>query len=140
MAAREGELVTGARDLDLRKEELKTEVEQRLAEAEKKHQAALGEVTKEARDARRKEEDARKEAEDAEKGLLAERDTTRKLRDQAKLDGQRTSELEKSLKLKEDELSSLTAKLLELGENHSRVSSELAEIHQIGRASCRERV
>ena len=90
----------------------------------------LDEVTKDAKEAHRKEEEARKAAEDAEKGLLTERDTTRKLRDQAKLDGQRTSELEKSLKLKEDELSSLTTKLLELGENHSRVSSELAGIHQ----------
>ena len=49
---------------------------------------------------------------------------------QAKLDGQRTSELEKSLKLKEEELSSLMTKHLELGENHSRVSSELAGVHQ----------
>ena len=32
--------------------------------------------------------------------------------------------------MKEDELSSLTTKLLELGENHSRVSSKLAGIHQ----------
>ena len=34
------------------------------------------------------------------------------------------------MKLKEEELSSLTAKHLELGKDHSRVSSELAEVHQ----------
>ena len=34
------------------------------------------------------------------------------------------------MRLKEEELSSLTTKLLELGENHSRVSSELAGVHQ----------
>ena len=57
LVAREAELETGARDLELRREELKTEVEQRLAEAEKKHQAALDEVTKDAREAHRKEEE-----------------------------------------------------------------------------------
>ena len=46
------------------------------------------------------------------------------------MDGQRIFELEESLKLKEEELSSLTTKHLELGENYSRVSSELADVHQ----------
>ena len=59
-----------------------------------------------------------------------EKETIRALREQAKLDGQKVAGLEESLKLKEEKLSSLTTKHLELGENHSRVSSELAGVHQ----------
>ena len=87
VAAREAELTEEAKNLELQGEKLKTEVEQRLAEAEKRHQITLDEKARDAREARQKEEEARRAAEDAEKDLLAERDATRKLRDQAKLDG-----------------------------------------------------
>ena len=130
MAVREAELAAEARNLELRRAELTREVEQRLAEAEKKHQAEMDEKAKDAREAQRKEAEARKAAEDAETNLHKEKDATRRLQDQAKLDGQRTAELEQSLKLKEEELSSLTNKFLKLEEQNSRVSLELAGIHQ----------
>ena len=58
LAAREAELAKEARDLELRREELKTEVKQLLIEAEKRHQAALDEKTRDARDAPQKEAEA----------------------------------------------------------------------------------
>ena len=119
-----------ARALELRREELKHEVKQRLAEVEKRHIVALDEKARDVRNSQQKETKARKAAEHGERGLLTEKETTRGLRDQAKLDGQKVSMLEKSSKLKEEELSSLTAKHRELGENHSRVSLELAEVRQ----------
>ena len=77
---------------------------------------ALDEKARDVRDLQQKEAEVRK---DAEKKLLAEKETARELRDQAKLDSQKVFGLDKSLKLKEEELSSPTAKHLELGENHS---------------------
>ena len=80
LVGREAELAKEARDLELRREELKIEVKQCLTEVEKKHQAALDKKTRDAGDSQRKETEARKAAEDAEKGLLVEKEATRKLR------------------------------------------------------------
>ena len=60
----------------------------------------MDEKAEDAREAQWKEAEARKVAEDAERNLHAEKDATHRLQDQAKLEGQRTSELEQSLKLK----------------------------------------
>ena len=73
-----------------------------------------------------KETEAQKTIEDAEKRFLAEQETARALQEQAKLDGQKVAGLEESLKLREEELSSLKARHLELEKDRSRVSSELA--------------
>ena len=51
LATREAELAKEARDLELRRVELNHEVEQHLAEAEKRHQVALEEKDMDARDA-----------------------------------------------------------------------------------------
>ena len=88
LAAREAKLVKEARDLELRREELKHEVKQRLAEVEKRHIVALDEKARDVRNSQQKETTARKAAEHGERGLHTEKETTRGLRDQAKLDGQ----------------------------------------------------
>ena len=87
-----------AKALDFQKKELEGEVERCLAEAEQKHQEALDEKARDLRDLQLKEAEARKTIEDTEKRLLVEKETTHSLREQAKLDGQKVADLEKSLK------------------------------------------
>ena len=126
--------------MDLRKKELEGEVERRLAGARKKHQEALDEKARDVRDLQLKEAEARKTIEDAEKRLLAEKETARTLREQAKLDSQKVADLEKSLKQKEEELLSLTTKHLELEKDRSRVSrSEERRVGKECSEPCRSR-
>ena len=116
-----------AEALDLQKQELEGKVERRLAEVEKNHQKMFDEKFKVIKDLELKETEAQKTIEDAEKRFLAEQETALALRERAKLDGQKVAGLEESLKLKEEELSLLKARHLELEKDRSRVSSELTE-------------
>ena len=97
---------------------------------EKNHQEVLDEKVTVIKDLQLKETEAQKTIEDAEKRFLAEQETARALRERAKLDGQKVAGLEESLKLKEEELSSLKARHLELEKDRSRVSSELTEFRR----------
>ena len=83
LATREAELTRTAEALDLRKQELEREVEQRLAEMEKNHQEVLDEKVKDIKHLQLKEAEAKKAVEDAGKDLLAERESARALREQA---------------------------------------------------------
>ena len=96
LATREDELTRKAEALDLRKLELERELEQRLAEMEKNHQEVLDEKVKDIKYLQLKETEAQKAIEDARKELLAEQESARALREQAKLDGQKVAGLEES--------------------------------------------
>ena len=80
--------------MDLQKKELENEDERRLVEAEKKHQEALDEKARDVRNLQLKEAESRKTIEDTEGRLLAEKETSCTLREQAKLDGLKIAGLE----------------------------------------------
>ena len=130
LATREAALTGKTEALDLRKQELEREVGQRLAEMEKTNQEVLDEKIKDIRHLQLKETEAQKAIEDVRKDLLTEQESARALREQAQLDSQKVARLEESLKLREEELSSLKTRHLELEEDHSRASSELAELRR----------
>ena len=82
LATREAALTGKAEDLDLRKQELEKEIEQRLAKMEKNHQEVLDEKVKDIKHLQLKEAETQKAIEDARKDLLTEQESARALREQ----------------------------------------------------------